>query len=526
MDTKSPRNEQNTPPREKSPSGDPGKTASQSSTPPEAIAALKQGVAHHQTGQLDQAIAWYRRTLTIDPQNINAMNNIGAVLKMQGKLKEAEQHLKRALAINPHFASAHNSLGVVLKNMGRLDEAIRHLRQAIALQANYANAHHNLANALLESGHLAESEKHHRKVLAIKPNDIISICNISYLHKHTENDDLIRTMESLLANTPSQGDQINLNFTLGKAMADLGQYSKSFQYFAKGNALKRESFQYNIETSKNVVRHLRELCTAPYLEERKDSGHPNPTPIFIIGMIRSGTSLLEQILASHPKVYGGGELNFVNQILFKDRPFAEVSLAGEVPNYFSGLNAEEIAQLGAEYIGKIRELSADAVHIVDKMPFNFLYIGLIRTILPQARFIHIRRSPLDTCLSIYRINFGNHLPFAYDLTELGQYYRLYLQMMAHWNKVLPGVIHEISYEELTANQEQETRRVLAFCDLEWDDCCLHFHKTNRPVRTASFQQVRRSMYQTSVDGWKRYKDELQPLIMALGDAVDDVSLTD
>jgi hypothetical protein len=316
---------------------------------------------------------------------------------------------------------------------------------------------------------------------------------------------LARDMESL-----PEEDQIYLHFALGKVYADLGQHERSFSHLIEGNALKRKQIVYDEAAALAQLKLMRRLFTAEAMRKGRGLGDPSTVPVFIIGMPRSGTTLVEQILASHPKIYGAGELDDLQVAV------AVTSLRGSDGSR-PGLGAEELRQIGARYLERVRATAPAAERITDKMPANFRYAGLIYLALPNARIIHIRRDPLDTCLSCFSLLFTRNLqPFAYDLTELGRFYRAYARMMEHWREVLPlEQMLEVQYEELVANFEPLARRIVAYCGLEWDDACLEFNKTQRPVRTASAVQVREPIYRSSIGRWRPYEGMLRPLIKAL-----------
>ncbi|MBF0370226.1 MAG: sulfotransferase [Magnetococcales bacterium] len=499
-------------------SGHSGKTntANPENTPLQAIAALQQGVAKHQAGQLDQAIGWYQQALAIDPQNTDAFSNMAVALKGQGKLQAAAESLKKALAIKPDFASAHNNLGVILKELHAYDEATDHFKKALALTPDFAQAQHNLGNALAEAGKIEEAMVYLEKTLALKPDWCKAHYSLTHIRKYRVYDPQIRTMESLHARVTDREERIALCFALGKAMIDLKEHAKGFQYLLEANRLKRATFQFDIERSTKDFMAFTKHFNQAFLDSKAGWGHSDSTPIFIVGMPRSGTTLVEQILASHPEVHGGGELPFLADAV-REKLFA-VGQQSVLP-LTAQMDRQGFDQLGAAIVGKLRSLSPQARFITDKMPINFLYIGLIRLFLPQAKIIHCVRSPLDTCLSIFRTNFTGDQPFAYDLTELGRFYQLYRQLMTHWHQMFPGAIYDIHYEKIIADQEGESRRLLDHCGLEWDDRCLSFQKTQRTVRTASLEQVRQPIYSNSIGTWKSYEKELQPLIKALGDCI-------
>ncbi len=318
----------------------------------------------------------------------------------------------------------------------------------------------------------------------------------------------------------SENALIPVYFAMGKLCDKLEMFKESFEYYRFGNKLRRGQFEFNIDSNVDYVSRIIETFSADFIEHRKSWGSDSEMPIFIFGMPRSGTTLAEQILASHPNVYGRGELQFFNQM---DQNLPSILKVNErypeCLNFIDDQTAYTIAEL---YIKKTREivgLSKDYTLITDKNPFNFYQLGLISLLFPKASFIHCQRHPLDTCISIYFHNFATGNQFAYDLSELGQYYREYLRLMNHWRKVLPIRIFELKYEDIVQQQEEVSRKLVKFCGLEWDPACLDFYKNDRPVFTASSWQVRQPIYTTSCGRWQNYDQFLDPLKELLADFI-------
>jgi hypothetical protein len=302
---------------------------------------------------------------------------------------------------------------------------------------------------------------------------------------------------------------------MGKALSDLKRYDDAFAELNEANALKRKQFVYDEAQRLGMLEKISTVFSKDLIASRSESGDRSWSPIFIVGMPRSGTTLMEQVLASHSKVFGAGELETFkemvidavnNQAIFPAYP----ELIGELPR-------EAIHKIGQTYTSRVRALAPDALHIVDKMPLNFAFVGLIHMALPNARIIHTRRNPLDTCVSCYSLLFTGSQPFAYDLAELGRYYRGYERVMEHWHRVLPqGTMIDVRYEDLVNDLEGVSRETLRHCGLDWEDACLNFHDTERTVRTASLMQVRKPIYRSAMGGWRRYAKHLKPLADAMG----------
>lgn len=511
---------------------------------------LHQGVAYQRAGQATQAEEVFREVLARDPKHADALLLLGLLVYGSGRPAQADELISRAISVNPDnpvfhynlalvrttlgrreqacdayrraiqlrpdYPEAHNNLGILLHEAGRLNEATEHYRSAVALRPDYVSAHLHLGHVLNHLGALTDAEAAYRQVLRLQPDHAEVYRFLVWHRRYTERDADVEAMERLWSAAHLDStSRMHLAFALGKVSEDLGDFERAFDYFSEGNRLKRASFRYDLARDELDAARLMELMSADFFAARGDWGSADATPIVIVGMPRSGTTLVEQILASHPKVAGGGELSDLRQVIAADLR------SRQLHNLIDGiatLDSTSAAHLGDAYAAKLKRHSeSDAAHVTDKMPGNFLFVGLLRVMLPRARVIHCRRDPLDTCWSIYKHLFTGHQPFAYDLEELGRFYRLYRKVMAHWAEVLPGYVLEFDYESLVHDQEGATRQLLDFCGLSWDDRCLDFHHTARGVRTASLAQVRKPVYKSSIGAWKRYADRLGPLIAALGD---------
>lgn len=464
-------------------------------------------------GKLDTAIANLEMALRIDPDHLEALITLGVTLKSKGRLEEAVANLNRAVTINPNHAEAHCNLGAILTDLGQLDQAGKSLQKAILLKENHAEAYNNLAVVLKVQGQLQPAEENLKKAIACRPDFPEAYFNLSITKKFTDTSE-INTMADLLSRTVSADNKIFLNFALGKALADIKRDNEAFAYFLEGNRLKRKTINFNLADESKTFDRLKNFFSEDFFAARKNFGSSDKTPIFILGMPRSGSTLIEQILASHPDVHGAGELYFIQQTLIQT---LSSDLINSIPATVAKLTADSASRLGEKYIEKIRNIEPDARFIIDKMPGNFLYIGMIRLMLPNAKIIHSVRGAEDTCLSIFRTNFTRVPNYAYDLTELAHYYRLYHDLMTHWQKLFPENIYNANYENLIENQEEETKKLLQFCQLDWHEECLDFHKTVRDVKTASNYQVRQPIYRSSIKGWQRFAKQLQPLVDGLGD---------
>ncbi len=473
-----------------------------------AEAHLNLGLLAKTAGRPVAAEAWYRQVLVLRPDHPGALMNLGNALHDQGRLAEAVAHYRRALTIMPDYAEAHLNLGNTLMALGDGEAALAGYERALALKPDLAEAWNNRGHILREQGDLAPALAAFERALALRPDYAEAHYNRADLKRFHAGDPDLAALEALAADTGRQppGGAVFLHFALGKALEDAGDAPRAFDHFVRGNALKRSRLDYDETATRALFDRIAAVFDAGLFERRRGVGDPSIRPIFVVGMPRSGSTLVEQILASHPEVLGAGEL----------RALAAVGDELPYPEGVPELDAAAFARLGQAYLARLPPLPAGRTRITDKMPGNFLHIGLIRLILPNARIIHTVRDPLDTCLSCFTRLFVDHQEFSFDLAELGRYYRGYQALMAHWRRVLPeDAILDVRYEAVVEDLEGQARRLLAHCGLSWDDRCLAFHQTHRPVRTASAAQVRQPLFRSSLERARRYQGRLEPLVREL-----------
>jgi tetratricopeptide (TPR) repeat protein len=472
-----------------------------------------QGRELQQLGKLADAVQVYRKATKRQPNFVEAHNNLGNVLVDLGRFGEAIRAYRKAVDLKPSHPMLMNNLGNAFQLQGENSKAIKWLKRAIEKDPNYGDAYNNLGHAFSDLGDIDLAVYAFRQSIRLNPGNEIAYRDLTKNHKFSKYDDEIRSIEVFYLNSSTSSKQkMHLAFGLGKAYEDIGEYKKSIAMIIEANRLKRNSLNFNIEEETEAYGQIKSQFTTEFFAEHKASGYQDKTPIFVLGMPRSGTSLVEQILASHSEVFGAGELNdlpdMVKNIYSKDSN-------QQFPLCISDWNSKKFEKTGREYITRIRKHSDSAKYITDKLPHNFLYIGLIKLILPNAKIIHCVRNPMDTCLSIFKNFFSSGHHYAYELGELGHYYTLYLDLMTHWREIYPSSIYELSYETLVADQKTETKKLLEYCELPWDENCLSFHNTKRNVKTASNAQVRQPIYQNSIELWKRYELQLKPLKKAL-----------
>lgn len=484
--------------------------------PNEAQFHFNLGAILQECGKLDEAIDAYRQAIRIRSDFAEAYANLGAALRDQGKPAEAVAMQRQAIKLKPTLAPAYANLGAALNDQGKLDEAASACRQAIALKPDFDVAHGNLGSVLMELGRLPESRAALECAVRLAPRNIKHRRYLGELDRYVAGDPRLVALEQLARNAAQlyANDRIELHFALGKAYDDIGQHAKAFGHWRDGNALKRRQIAYDEAAELRAFDRIRSVLTPDLVRAWRNAGHPSLVPVLIIGMPRSGTTLVEQILASHPHAFGAGELKHFDAAI--DDVRTRFDRSTPFPEFVRGMTGVDFHDLGARYLVRTEQLAPAAQRIIDKMPGNFRLAGLIHLALPNATIIHTTRDPIDTCLSCFSKLFSSEQNYTYDLSELGRYYRNYENLMAYWRCVLPpGRILDIRYEDVVSDLEGQARRIVAHCGLEWDSRCLSFHKTDRPVRTASAVQVRKPIYKTAIGRWRAYEQFLRPLLTEL-----------
>jgi tetratricopeptide (TPR) repeat protein len=484
--------------------------------PDDAEACNGRGNVMKKLDHVHEAEQMFRRAILLNPDSAEAYCNLGSILVDHGKSDQAEAVLRRAVALNPDFATALHNLGIALVRLDKADQAEAVIRRAVALNPDLAGAHHNLGVALMELGRLNEAREAAERAIALAPLQPSYFGQLGEVRRYVSGDRYVTALEALANNEASLciDDQVHLHFALAKAHADVARPEDEFRRLMAGNALQRSRIDYDESAVLDQIDCTRQLFTAEFMWASRGVGEPSSKPIFIVGMPRSGTTLVEQILASHPRVFGAGELKLFERSMADIRSGLREQPA--YPEMALQMSGQQFHDLGARYLAGAEQLAAAACHITDKMPSNFLFAGLIHLALPNAIIIHTVRDPVDTCISCFSKLFTESNFQTYDLAELGRYYRHYKALMSHWHRVLPpGRILEVSYEETVADVEGSARRILAHCGLPWDPRCLDFHRTKRVVRTASATQVRQPIYSSSIGRWRAYEPWLAPLLAEL-----------
>jgi tetratricopeptide (TPR) repeat protein len=447
--------------------------------------------------------------LAFAPGHPRALAARALALKDLDRLDEALDAAKRAALAAPETPEPYNAVGQAFQAMGQFEPALSAYDRAAALPGPaQQDAIVNRGMLFMEFGRKQEALKALEEAAMAFPNSPGILFSQTDLKRFAAGDPLIGQMQASLGRDGlSAADRTTLHFGLGKAYLDIGDSAEAFRHYREGNRLKRATYAYDADGSDRWMAEIAEAFSPTLMKAKAETGARSDMPIFVVGMPRSGTTLVEQILASHPMAHGAGELRRLQ------------SLGDEVgfPTGIPTLAPDRLKGIGEAYLAYVAPMAAGRRHVIDKMPSNFALAGLIRLVLPDARIIHCRRDPVDTCLSCYTKLFAGQQDFAYDLTELGRFHRAYQRLMAHWRDILPTPhLLEVDYEAVVDDLEAEARRMLQFLGLPWDDSVLRFYETERPVRTASSNQVRQPIYRSSAGRWRMHAAHLQPLLAALG----------
>ncbi len=485
-----------------------------------ADAALQNalGVAQESQGRFADAEASYRAALAARPGSAEAHANLGNCLRRLGRPDEAQAHYRRAIELEPGFAVARYNLGVLLQDRGDYDEAATQYTQALAHRADYVEALNNLGRCLRNLGRVGEARAAFERALELRPDQIEVHCNLAQFKTYKPDDPHVDQLLAQRHRLPSLTEQgrVRYWFTVGKMLEDVGRHDESFAAYAEGNRIKHALTPWDEAQHRDLDRRI----VATFTRERMarhavPETAEGPVPVFIVGMPRSGTSLLEQVLATLPGVHGAGEITVLAETLQSAASDGDGDADSfRFPETLAGRSDDALRRLGRRYVERIRALAPQASHVVDKLPANFTYVGLIHLMLPGARIVHAMRDPMDSCFSCFsRLFSAGNLGFTYELGTLARYWVGYRALMDHWHDVLPdGRILDVSYEAMVSDFEHQARRLVAYLGLPWDDRCLGFHDNQRVVKTASVAQVRRPIYKTSVARWKPFERHLGALL--------------
>jgi tetratricopeptide (TPR) repeat protein len=468
----------------------------------------------------DDAETLLRKVVEMAPRFVAAWHDLAAVLKEQGKEEEAIKALEKVIKMEPTNAGSHYYYAGLLAMVGRTEESAESYKNSVEIDPNLVGAYLGLGHVLKTLGDQDGGIKAYRAGIALRPNLGEIYFSLSNLKTFRFSDDEIEDMvKRINQESLSPESVVHFAFSLGKAFEDNKDYDRAFQYYSQGNQEHRNSIAYDPVRTEVAHSKMKEVFSEEFFNRIKktQAGVQDPDPIFIVGLPRSGSTLLEQILASHSLVDGTSELadlGIVSQMISdKDKGRA-------FPSGILQMSDEEITYLGQQYLDRTQQQRRGAPFFTDKMPNNFAHVGLIQAILPNAKIIDARRHPLDSCVGSFKQHFAKGQTFTYDMFELGEFYLQYDQLMTHWNQVLPGKVLRVQYEDVVQDLETQVRRILDYCELPFEEACVNFHETERAVRTASSEQVRQPIYNKSINTWKRFEAHIGPLIEILEPLLD------
>ena len=468
------------------------------------------GSAYQNTGRFNLAKDTFIKGSKMDPTNIAIMNNLGNVYKKIGEIQLSEKLFRKIIEKKPDYINAYINLGNLKRDNNDFETAIDLYNKALAISEKIPTTLYSLALAYQGLGKFDLAINYAKKALLIDPKLTQADMLISQSVKYQVNNDHFTEMNSKLNSLDLNADQkVNLLFALAKASEDMNQIDKSFKFLNQGNLTKRKSLDYNINKDRKFFNEIKETFTKVDFSQALKETWSKKNIIFVLGMPRSGTSLVEQIITSHSNVFGAGELSQLSKIV-KDELMIDDSFSNKKINELIE-NEDFTDQLRKDYFDHLNRFDADERFITDKAPLNFRWIGLIKILFPNSKIIHCTRNPKDNCLSLYKNFFEGGLNFSYNQRELGTYYNLYLDLMNFWNEKFPGTIYEAKYEQIVKNQESEIKKIIKFCDLPWEESCLSSHKNKTPIKTMSTAQARQPIYQSSINSFERYSSYLEEL---------------
>ena len=462
----------------------------------------------------DEAVRAFHRSLELDDASPQVWEALGHCHRQRGRLGDAEEALKQALARQDHAPALLNALGVVQFAQNRVDDALVNFDKALAIDDTLPMSLNHAGMAYSALGDRTAAQRYFERALDVAPGFGDAYRNLAELPRDASTTRaLIERIEHQLASDEVSAEhRIEMHFARGKLYDDQSEFEHAFTAFKAANDAKHADVRFDAMAQIRFIDAIIDVFNAEFFAAASAFSHTSEMPLFILGMPRSGTTLVEQIVASHHAVFGAGELTFfpehipaLRTRLDSGKPFPQC-----IVDRF-----EEIAGLAGRYLALLRQRGGDAARVTDKMPYNFLYLGVIRALFPRARIVHCRRDAMATCFSIYTRNLAGNHPYSYALDDLGAAYRGYERLMAHWGAVLPGPVIDVDYEALVSDPDRQTRRLIKALGLEWDAACLDFHRTERAVTTASQWQVRQPIYATAREHWRNYAQHLEPLRAAL-----------
>ena len=469
-----------------------------------------------------EAQSFLEKCLELAPSFDAARHNYALVLNRQGKAAQALPHVELLLAKEPRNPGYRSLKAAVLVNVGDYSKSIEIYEAVLAEYPQQPKIWLSYGHSLRTAGRQADSIAAYRRAIALEPSLGEAWWSLANLKTVRFDEADVSAMRAALGRESlADEDRLHFEFTLGKALEDARQYESSFEHYARGNSIRSRSHVYSAEENSAYVRRSKALFTPEFFATRAGAGVCARDPIFIVGLPRAGSTLIEQILASHSQVEGTMELPDIPQIARQIVGNQQGDYAAGFLQALAALTPEELRSYGQRFLDQTRILrKSGAPFFIDKMPNNCLYVGLIHLILPNARIIDARRHPLGCCFSCFKQHFARGQNFTYSLEDLGHYYRDYVELMAHFDAVLPGRIHRVFYERMIESTEEEVRRLLTYCDLPFEAGCLEFYNNERAVRTASSEQVRQPIFREGMEHWRHYEPWLDPLKAALGPVLE------
>jgi tetratricopeptide (TPR) repeat protein len=467
---------------------------------------------------LDDAEFLLESVLTFDPSYHIARYDYAVVLGKRHKHAAALGEARKLLKIDPRHRAFRTVYATACVGLGDHEEALRVYRELLAETPQNPELHLSIAHALKTQGHQTEAIESYRAAAAARADFGDAYWSLANLKTYRFTDEELARMRQIeAADATKLVDRYHLCFALGKALEDRGEYEESFRYYERGNTFKKSESRFDVGAMERNLRLQASLCTREFLAARAGGGCQRPDPIFIVGLPRSGSTLIEQILASHSQVEGTMELADIPRMVQQLSGRENRDTPSRYPALLADLTAAERLRLGEKYIADTRVYRTDKPYFIDKMPNNFRHLGLVHLILPNARIIDARREPLACCFSNFKQLFASGQEFTYSLEDIGRYYRAYVEVMTHWDAVLPGKILRVQHESVVEDLEGNVRRLLDFLELPFEAACVEFYRTERSVRTASSEQVRQPIYREGIDQWRHFVRWLGPLKAALGD---------
>ena len=464
--------------------------------------------------KINEAIKAYEKGIEINPGYAMIHNNLGSIYKSKEDYIKAESFYKKSIALDDKIPEPHNNLGSLYLTLNKFKKAISCFEESLNVNPKFYISHYNLGVLYKTIGDFKKAKKYLTKSIKLNHSFYSAHRTLSQITNYTVKDDHYLSLKKIYQNSKKNNERnADIIFALGKASEDIKDYDNSFKYYNEANDLRRKEIDFSIDKEKNEFDNIKKIFNKNIFDKFKQSGCLSSAPIFILGMPRSGTTMVEQILSSHPRVFGGDELKFLpdlaknyfyienNELLLKNKIYVE---------------KKDLKTIGLKYVSDLKKISNNADKITDKLPINFKWIGLIKLILPNSKIIHCVRNPHDNCLSIFKNFFANKdLNFAYNLNEITLFYNLYHNLIIHWKKTLPKFIIDIEYEKIIHNPEKQIRNLIKKCDLKWNPHCLKFYENKRPIKTASDIQARKKIYKTSINSWKNYEKHLRDFFCKL-----------